>query len=521
MTSPWELCRRSPSRVAAVFGATIAFSLGTGVGTVVAAPGGDATIVAQQFDVGPHATAAKDVPCPTGRRAVSGGVRFVGIAFGTDQTLVTSGPLDETGLNDNTATGDVARGWHVAVHNNTDAAKSERAFAICSATSDATVQAQSVTVNPQTSVNGRAPCPSGQRAVGGGVGETGDTTSELMVQVSGPLDETGMVANISGGGIPRLWDATVFNPTGLQESVKIFALCSSASDATFSPHITTLIINPNKTAGEDALCPSGSRALTGGIETSSDTSGDSALQYLLDLGPGDAPANTNSGDAVRSWNGSVHNNTGTKETFTLYAVCTPDDMGNGGGTPDADGDGIPDASDACPTQSDLAAPRNPRTGCPSAGVPTATNGKDTLTGTAGADVICGLLGNDTINGLGGNDTLFGDACNAKSKSLFAAASGGNDKLNGGDGNDKLYGAGGNDTLNGGKGNDKLYGGTGNDKLSGGPGVNSYSGGTGNDTINARNGKKETVDCGSGRKDVAIVDKADKTKGCEKVKRAKT
>jgi hypothetical protein len=192
----------------------------------------------------------------------------------------------------------------------------------------------------------------------------------------------------------------------------------------------------------------------------------------------------------------------------------------GGGTPDADGDGIPDASDACPTQSDLAAPRNPRTGCPSAGVPTATAGNDTLTGTVGADVICGLLGNDTINGLGGNDTLFGDACNAKSKSLFAAASGGNDKLNGGDGADKLYGAAGNDTLNGGRGKDKLYGGRGNDKLNGGPGVNSYSGGAGNDTINARNGMKENIDCGTGKKDKATVDKKDKTKGCETVKRAR-
>jgi RTX calcium-binding nonapeptide repeat (4 copies)/PKD domain len=152
---------------------------------------------------------------------------------------------------------------------------------------------------------------------------------------------------------------------------------------------------------------------------------------------------------------------------------------------------------------------------------TPTNGNDSLTGTAGPNTICGLLGNDVLNGLGGNDTLFGDACGAMTKAIAAAAaSGGNDTLNGGDGNDKLYGAGGNDTLNGGKGNDKLYGGSGNDKLNGGPGTNTYSGGSGNDTINARNGKKETVDCGAGKKDTATVDKKDKTKGCEKVKRAK-
>ena len=85
---------------------------------------------------------------------------------------------------------------------------------------------------------------------------------------------------------------------------------------------------------------------------------------------------------------------------------------------------------------------------------------------------------------------------------------------------KLYGAGGNDKLDGGKGNDKLFGGSGNDKLTGGPGTNTYSGGSGNDTVNARNGKKEKIDCGPGRKDVATVDRRDRVKGCERVHRSR-
>ncbi|MEA2397639.1 MAG: hypothetical protein QOK25_1195 [Thermoleophilaceae bacterium] len=151
-----------------------------------------------------------------------------------------------------------------------------------------------------------------------------------------------------------------------------------------------------------------------------------------------------------------------------------------------------------------------------------TNGNDNLVGTAGNDVICGLLGNDTIDGLAGNDTLWGDACNDKVKLVFPAAKkkkDGNDKLIGGPGNDALYGAGGNDTLTGGPGNDRLYGGGGNDKLTGGAGVDSFFGGAGNDTISARDHVKETIDCGKG-KDRATVDKKDKVKGCETVKRAK-
>jgi hypothetical protein len=38
------------------------------------------------------------------------------------------------------------------------------------------------------------------------------------------------------------------------------------------------------------------------------------------------------------------------------------------------------------------------------------------------------------------------------------------------------------------------------------------------TISARNGKRETVDRGPGKRDKATVDRRDKTKGCEKVRR---
>ena len=140
-----------------------------------------------------------------------------------------------------------------------------------------------------------------------------------------------------------------------------------------------------------------------------------------------------------------------------------------------------------------------------------TNGNDVLTGTSGPDKICGLGGNDTIFGLGGNDTLYGDACGAKKITVTASAAAGNDRLYGGNGNDKLYGDGG---------KDKLYGGPGSDLLNGGKGVDTYSGGPGNDAIFARDGKKETIDCGSGKKDKATVDKRDKTRHCEKVRRSR-
>jgi Ca2+-binding RTX toxin-like protein len=211
--------------------------------------------------------------------------------------------------------------------------------------------------------------------------------------------------------------------------------------------------------------------------------------------------------------------------------------------PDDDNDGIPDEADAFPLDPERSA-LPPAGGASAGGIPDgtpagATDGDDLLNGTPGPDLICGLLGNDRVNGLAGNDTLWGDACGKVAKLQPAQAlTDGNDTITGGDGNDALYGAGGKDSLSGGNGNDKLFGGpgadtlkgeagkdridggAGNDRLAAGKDRNSLAGGSGDDALNARNGKKDTVNCGGGKKDTATVDRIDKVRGCERVKRAK-
>jgi hypothetical protein len=135
-----------------------------------------------------------------------------------------------------------------------------------------------------------------------------------------------------------------------------------------------------------------------------------------------------------------------------------------------------------PQQPVAEAPRPP---APCSVARTGTRRRNILTGTAVGDLLRGLAGNDVLKGKAGDDCLFGGA--------------------------------GNDTLDGGAGNDTLDGGAGNDKLTGGTGTNKLIGGAGADTIDARNGKKDTVQCGNGRDNVK-ADRIDRLSGCEVRKR---
>ncbi len=113
-----------------------------------------------------------------------------------------------------------------------------------------------------------------------------------------------------------------------------------------------------------------------------------------------------------------------------------------------------------------------------------------------------------INGGGGADRLSGGA---DDDSLTGA--GGNDVLSGGAGDDLLLGDAGNDRLLGGAGRDELDGDLGNDSLTGGPAKDRFFGFVGRDHIDAVDGVKETIDCGTDD-DFARVDLRDRIQFCE-------
>jgi ABC-2 type transport system ATP-binding protein len=105
-----------------------------------------------------------------------------------------------------------------------------------------------------------------------------------------------------------------------------------------------------------------------------------------------------------------------------------------------------------------------------------TNGKDKIRGTEGPDAIAGGRGRDRLKGRAGDDCLAGQT-----------------------------------------GSDRLGGGTGGDLVKGGKGSDRMAGGKSADELRARGGGHDRLRCGPGR-DLAKVDRADRVRGCERVRR---
>jgi Ca2+-binding RTX toxin-like protein len=100
---------------------------------------------------------------------------------------------------------------------------------------------------------------------------------------------------------------------------------------------------------------------------------------------------------------------------------------------------------------------------------------------------------------------------------------GDDVLTGGTGIDQLLGRRGNDVMHGGANSDRLAGGPGDDRLAGGAGRDQLEGNSGADRLVSREDRSagearrlDRVDCGTGRRDRAVVDRADDVKRCERV-----
>ena len=140
-------------------------------------------------------------------------------------------------------------------------------------------------------------------------------------------------------------------------------------------------------------------------------------------------------------------------------------------------------------------------------------GNDRLRGGASADRLIGGFGNDSILGEAGRDRVNGE----RGRDRISGGSS-NDTISAGSSGDRVTGGGGNDRVNGNSGNDSITGNGGRDRLKGSSGRDKLSGGSGGDRIDARDGRRDRVNCGRGR-DTVIADRKDRVaRNCERVRR---
>jgi Ca2+-binding RTX toxin-like protein len=139
-------------------------------------------------------------------------------------------------------------------------------------------------------------------------------------------------------------------------------------------------------------------------------------------------------------------------------------------------------------------------------------GKDDIRGSGGVDCLRGDNHADRVIGGGGGDTLTGGG-----RGDFLRGGDGRDRVRGQAGNDRVYGDEGNDRLFGDGGRDRVIGGAGNDRLFAGGGPNRLNAGPGNDVLRVANGRRDKVNCGSGRDRVVGAEARDLIKSnCEVV-----
>ena len=276
-------------------------------------------------------------------------------------------------------------------------------FAICSASSDATIAANPFTVEPRTVNSASVDCPAGKRAVGGGVHQPGATNPLFgWVQSSGPVDATGTTANTDSGDVAEGWYASVFNFGATERDFHVFAICSAGSDATIAAKVFS--VAPGNVGDATVACPAGKRVVGGGVGQPAATNAPAG--YIQESAPVDVTgetANTDSGEVGRSWFASVYNppevGAPTRE-FRAFAICASEATT----TPK------PTTTAPLPTTTHRRR-RRPARGNPATIVGTA--GNDVLTGTSapgrnrrprrqrqdprrgGNDLICGGDGNDT------------------------------------------------------------------------------------------------------------------------------
>src|SRR5689334_309074 len=185
---------------------------------------------------------------------------------------------------------------------------------------DATVQVTDFTV-ANASASATVMCPAGSRATGGGAAPASPgPIDSYRIQLSGPVDETGLTANTQTGDVPRGWLVTVSDFGMPNEAFRAYAVCSVNSDAV----IEHLQPGGPGVESQAPVCPAGTRAIGGGWGANTPVADGTTPFISYESNPVDETtltSNTVTGDIPRAWRSTFLQQSGA-DVEKWFSICS-------------------------------------------------------------------------------------------------------------------------------------------------------------------------------------------------------
>jgi hypothetical protein len=215
----------------------------------------DATISVETKNIAAESVFELQVACPAGSRALGGGVSQPNNSTKDNNFVEFSAPYDDTNSAISAEDGDQPRFWHALYSNDTKSTQGVRVYALCSPTSDATLEVNRFSVAKGQAGAGTATCPAGRHVTGGGVAPMSAPAS-LSIRNSAPANAAGSSAALSNGDTARGWTAEIENFSSQTTDFKVLAVCEG--DLSTTPGTTPTPTGPTGPTGGTGTGPGGS-----------------------------------------------------------------------------------------------------------------------------------------------------------------------------------------------------------------------------------------------------------------------
>ena len=288
----------------------------------------DTTIVSTRITVPPSGAAGWTdigIDCPPGLIVLSGG-----ISSDSQNVLITSSApnfVEASLYSQNDGVRTAGTGWYGNVRNRDSAAHPVVLSAVCGLMPNIVVSIGSASVSGATDLGAGvgtlvAQCPANYSAIGGGVDS--HTPSQMVVSSSSPTFGAQYISQrpVGAGGAPTGWNGGVRNQGTAIGLMKVAAICTPSAGVS-SVVSDTFVAGPGSAAGTSAVCPTGTLALSGGVDSPFYTTTALATTTPQLTGSQPLPIDRPAGSYTSSigWYGILYNYGPSRATGRVAAVC--------------------------------------------------------------------------------------------------------------------------------------------------------------------------------------------------------